>query len=261
MAIPVRQNKRTPSWGGGGGGASGPSGGAASMPGAGAAGPTGWVNVQDYLRANAPQAAQMGTNLASQLDTKAQTAAGQADAYRTQANTYANAPTETANPAWADWYKTVTGIQGSKAGGNPGVMDAYMSHQPSKTIPAPQVAAPSMPTAPGEVLQEIKAASTPAGLADYFQQHAGPTYNAGQGNLDSYLAGAGGGGKALQDLSTKYGNVLDLVRYPYPGAPPDSQTRPTGLGPDAGTYPSDAPQTGGMPPAAGERRKKNARIA
>lgn len=259
MAIPVRQNRRTPSWGGGGG-PTAASGGAASMPNAGGASPTGWVNVQDYLRANAGQAAKMGTDLAGRLENEAQTAATQANDYRTQMDTYANAPKENANPAWADWYKEVQRIQGTKAGGNPGVLDAYMSHEPQKTLPGPQVSAPSLPSAPGDVLGKIQAAATPAGLADYFQQRAGPNYNQGQANLDSYLAGAGGGGRALQDLSTKYGNVLDLVRYPYQGAPPDSQTRPTGLGPDAGTYPSDAPTTG-APPAAGERRKKNARIA
>src|SRR5512139_4344659 len=99
MAIPVRQNKRTPSWGGGGGVSSAPSGGAASMPGAGAPGPTGWVNVQDYLRANAPQAAQMGTNLAGRLGNEAERAAAQANEYRTQANTYMNAPADKPNPA------------------------------------------------------------------------------------------------------------------------------------------------------------------
>jgi hypothetical protein len=219
-----------------GGGAS--SGAAQAGSSAQGASPTGWVNVQNYLDANRSQADAMGNNLAGQLDKEATTAAGAADKYRADANTYATASKETLNPAYVTWFKELERIQGSKAGGNPGVLDAYMATQPQKMLPNPNVSAPSMPSLPGKALEKIKAAGTPEGRAEMFAEKAGPSYNAGQSNLDSYLAGAGGGGQALQGLGQKYGNVLDIVRYPFPGYP-SVGNRPGG--------PSDGPEPGTVP--------------
>jgi hypothetical protein len=239
-----------------GDGSAGPAtgGGASSgaAPQAQGASPTGWVNVQNYLDANRSQADAMGNNLASQIDKEATTAAGVADKYRADANTYATSAKETLNPAYASWLKELERIQGSKAGGNPGVLDAYMATQPQKMVPTPGVSAPSMPSLPGKALEKIKAAGTPEGRAEMFASKAGPSYNAGQSNLDSYLAGAGGGGQALQGLGQKYGNVLDIVRYPFPGYPTVGN-RPGGPsdGPEAGTVPQPVEKSPGTGPTLG----------
>ena len=244
MATYKRVGRTAPAWGDGSagpGGGSPVSGGAASLPGAGGASPTGWVNVQDYLRANQGQADEMGSDLAGKLEAEATRAIPAAEQYRSDANTYANAPKETLNPEWTKWVDMVNNVKGTKAWGNPGVADAYMSWEPVKNIAATPGPVPGMPSAPGAALEKIKTAGTAEGRATMFADKAGPSYNAGQSNLDSYLAGAGAGGQAIQGLGQKFGSVLDLVRFPYPGAlPQPGSPRPESPNPnwkEPGTIP------------------------
>jgi hypothetical protein len=254
----ARKSVMPPQWGEGS--TSGPSvgqGTGSGLPalggaqGQGNASPTGWVNVQSYLDANKSQADAMGKNLAAGIEKEATTAATAADKYRADANAYANAPKTTLNPDFKAWMDSYTSHLATVGGDQKRMAEWYKDHG---TTPPPQAgtatpgAAPVMPSSPAKALEKVQAAGTAPGRAELFAQKAGPSYNAGQSNLDSYLAGAGAGGQALQGLGQKFGNVLDIVRYPYPGYP-TAGNRPGGPsnGAEGGTVPLPGDKKPGDP--------------
>lgn len=257
-----------PTWGSGGdqGGIAsssfpGSSGGSAgSSP---TAGRTGWVNVQNYLQANQGAADQMGANLASELDTQAQGAASEANQYRTDLAAYKKGavPAAIQNQAEIDaWQKAR-----DAAASQPGAVDLrrwnYDHPKPAEVwSPASRAALPTVPTSAGDTLAKINTAATPAGRAELMAGKSGPSYSAGQSNLDSYLAGAGAGGKALNALPGKYSQVLDLINNPDPlssdpaagrdpAAPPGSGRTPVTVDPTMGPVASSLsqPATGRLP--------------
>ena len=244
--LPGRKNIGYPAWGSEGSGVTG--GGASpgsTAPQAGGESPTGWVNVQDYLSANKSQADLMGQGVAQKLEKEAIPAAAAADQYRADANTYMNTPTTT-SPGYMEWEKSRQEFMARPDFNERWMQEWFRVNPKPEAKPVDAGPGPQIPSAPGEMLGKLKSAATPGGLATQFADRAGPSYNAGQANLDSYLAGAGGGGQAIRGLEQKYGNVLDLVRYPYPGAPPPGN-RPAGPGGIEGTG-GTVPVPDGKPP-------------
>lgn len=153
---------------------------------------SGFVGLQQYLNANPEAAANMGNQLASQVEQQGQAAQSAIDAQAAQARQQAAAGTPSGN---------LYGLDTAE-------IEALRGMPPTYTGPESMGNVDALNKQAGEAQQTARLAGTDAGRAVLLQrgQGAGQPYGVGARSLDAFLAGRGAGAR-LSQAASRFGEL------------------------------------------------------